>query len=270
MNRTLRNILTEAGLWALAIIIAVTSMIYQRRTGPTYPITGTIQVGEYDVTYDLKTSHYSHEDAVSFIVTQHPDIRGIMAWKRYKSYDTLMTAPLTRYEDTLKAIIPKQPPAGKIEYSIKFYDAAEKEYPLTDEPVIIRFKGYVPSGVLIPHVLAMILAMILAARAGLDGLFKGKGRYIYTILATSVVFVGGLILGPIVQKYAFGAFWTGWPFGQDLTDNKTLVAFIFWLLALWRGRKNRWWIVAAAAVTLVIYLIPHSMLGSEIDYTQAE
>ena len=35
--------------------------------------------------------------------------------------------------------------------------------------------------------------------------------------------LGGMILGPIVQKYAFGAYWTGIPFGHDLTDAKNLV-----------------------------------------------
>ncbi len=55
--------------------------------------------------------------------------------------------------------------------------------------------------------------------------------------------LGGFLLGPIVQKYAFGAFWTGWPFGEDLTDNKTAVAVLAWLprvtlLALWGSRRT--------------------------------
>ena len=80
-----------------------------------------------------------------------------------------------------------------------------------------------------------------------------------------------MIFGPIVQKFAFNAFWTGWPWGHDLTDNKTIVAFIFWLIALIRLIKNkekRGWALVASIVLLVIYLIPHSVLGSEIDYTQ--
>jgi hypothetical protein len=83
--------------------------------------------------------------------------------------------------------------------------------------------------------------------------------------------IGGLVLGPIVQKYAFDAYWTGWPFGHDLTDNKSLVAFIFWVIALvvlFRTRENRTWPVVAAIVTFIVFLIPHSMLGSEIDYTK--
>ncbi len=73
-----------------------------------------------------------------------------------------------------------------------------------------------------------------------------------------------------MQKFAFGEFWTGIPWGWDLTDNKTLFAFVGWLLALWKARqlgvKGRWWVVAAAIVLIMIYSIPHSVMGSELDY----
>jgi hypothetical protein len=80
-----------------------------------------------------------------------------------------------------------------------------------------------------------------------------------------------MVFGPIMQEYAFGAFWTGWPFGHDLTDNKTLVALIFWIIAYFKLRKdstNRTWPIIAAVVMLAVFFIPHSVLGSEIDYTQ--
>ena len=48
-----------------------------------------------------------------------------------------------------------------------------------------------------------------------------------------------MILGPIVQYYAFGDLWTGIPFGWDLTDNKTLIALIFWILAVVNEQKER-------------------------------
>jgi hypothetical protein len=84
-----------------------------------------------------------------------------------------------------------------------------------------------------------------------------------------LLLLGGFLFGPIVQKYAFGNFWTGVPFGYDLTDNKTLIALLAWLLALWSlrgGRSARGFVVAAAVIMLVIFLVPHSLLGSELRY----
>jgi hypothetical protein len=135
--------------------------------------------------------------------------------------------------------------------------------------VITRFTGDVPAGVLIPHIFIMFLAMLISTMAGLEALVKGRYMYKFSIWAALLLFVGGMILGPIVQKYAFDAFWTGFPLGLDLTDNKTLIAMIAWLIALWKGRNNRQargWILGAAVVMLLIYLIPHSMFGSELDY----
>jgi len=80
-----------------------------------------------------------------------------------------------------------------------------------------------------------------------------------------------MIFGPLVQEYAFGDLWTGFPFGYDLTDNKTLIALIGWLAALWAMYKSphpKRWILIAAAVTLVVFVIPHSLFGTELDYSQ--
>jgi hypothetical protein len=82
-----------------------------------------------------------------------------------------------------------------------------------------------------------------------------------------------MIFGPIMQKYAFGAFWTGVPFGIDLTDNKTLIAVIGWLIALIALRKTihpKRWIIFASVLMFVVYLIPHSVLGSELNYKELD
>ena len=127
-----------------------------------------------------------------------------------------------------------------------------------------------PLAILIPHVIIIFFAMFLSNRTALEAVRKTGSPYSYMCWTIGFFFVGGLILGPLVQKYAFGAFWTGFPFGTDLTDNKTLIAFVGWILALFfnRGeRSSRGWILCAALLMLAVYLIPHSLLGSEIDYT---
>ncbi|MDD3742714.1 MAG: hypothetical protein PHX54_03725, partial [Lentimicrobiaceae bacterium] len=99
---------------------------------------------------------------------------------------------------------------------------------------------------------------------------KGLKTFKLSWLTLIFLFIGGLVFGPIVQKYAFGAYWTGFPFGYDLTDNKTAIAFVFWAWAvykLWRNPEKHGWALLASIVLMLIYIIPHSTLGSEIDHT---
>jgi hypothetical protein len=82
--------------------------------------------------------------------------------------------------------------------------------------------------------------------------------------------LGGFVLGPIVQWYAFGVWWAGVPYGYDWTDNKVLVELVFWLVALYKNhgtQRSRLWVYVAGVVTLIVYFIPHSVFGSEYDYT---
>ncbi len=108
--------------------------------------------------------------------------------------------------------------------------------------------------------------MLLAFRAGLGALRQEDNWPRLTAWTLGVTVVGGLIFGPIVQKFAFGAYWTGFPLGGDLTDSKTLFVALFWLAAHLLRKKGRWWTVAATALVVAVYLIPHSVLGSELDY----
>ena len=117
----------------------------------------------------------------------------------------------------------------------------------------------------------MFLGMLLSTRAGFEVFNEGKDLRTLVYRTLTLLFVGGLVLGPLVQKFAFGMYWTGWPFGGDLTDNKTAIAVISWLLAaimLKRSEHPARWAAFAAIITIVVFMIPHSVLGSEIDYSK--
>jgi hypothetical protein len=113
----------------------------------------------------------------------------------------------------------------------------------------------------------MFFAMFLGNVAGIMALFKYNKFRFYTNLTVIAIFIGGMILGPIVQLYAFNELWAGIPFAWDLTDNKTLVAFLFWVLAFFMNRKKERpvYTILASIVMLIVYSIPHSMYGSQLD-----
>jgi len=266
MNDKNKNIL----LWIIAIILTVGLVIYQRSTGPTYPVRGEVTIDGEIIKYKLIRTFGGDKDALVEIKTENDKITGSITQKRYKSYDEWSTTEMQNKNGKLIGVIPNQPPAGKVEYTIKL-NSNGKTYVLADEPVVIRFKGAVPLSVLSPHIFFMFFSMLFALRTGLELFFRRVDTKYYTGVVLVTLFFGGLVLGPIVQKFAFGAYWTGWPFGHDLTDNKTLFVFIFWVIAWFVLRKkpqNRLWPLLAVAAMILVYSIPHSVMGSEIDHTK--
>jgi hypothetical protein len=263
----------KAALWLLAFLITASTAVYQRMTGPTYPVEGETAIGGTQIQYDFLTTHETGQDCPVQIEVPDPEISGTLLYRRHKTSDPWSEIPMQRQDHFLIAYLPSQPPAGKLQYKvIVSYQGEEMALP-DERPVIIRFKGAVPAWLLIPHVIVMFMAMLFSARAGIEALRPKSNPRKLALWTTGLLFVGGFILGPLVQKYAFGHLWSGFPLGYDLTDNKTLIAFIGWVIALAAGRKGkpaRGWILAAAILLLIIFLIPHSLLGSELDYAEMD
>jgi hypothetical protein len=257
-------------LWGLAVLLTLASAVYQRWTGPSYPVTAKIRFAGQDFKAKLERSHSSSSDYLLEIPASDTAVSAVVHWRRYKSNDEWSSAPMHRANGKLSIALPKQPPAGKLMYKIELVKNNASAF-LPVEPVVMRFRGDVPAGILIPHVILMFAMMLLSTRTGLEA-FNPVPRYkLFTCWTVALVIIGGLIFGPLTQLYAFGELWTGIPFGHDLTDNKTLIAFLVWaaaLVAVFKSKKPVYWIVAAAIITLIVFLIPHSVLGSELDYTK--
>ena len=234
---------------------------------------GKTAIGNTQIQFELLRTHETGKDCLVQIEVQNPDISGTVLYKRHKTSDPWSNIPMNRQENLLVGYLPHQPPAGKLQYKVVLSHLGEETSLTGEKPVIIRFKGAVPIWILIPHVIVMFLAMLFSARAGIEALRPKSNPRKLALWTTGLLFVGGFILGPLVQKFAFGALWTGFPFGYDLTDNKTLIAFIGWIIALIAGRKGkpaRGWVLAAAILLLIVFLIPHSVLGSELDYSEMD
>jgi len=224
----------------------------------------------HEMSYKLPRSHGEESDVEIGITLPVQTDSVFLTWRRYKTDDSWHHQRMTKSDSLYTACLPQQPPAGKLEYVIVVHSGEKKQTIPAEETVVVRFRGPVPAGFLVPHVLFMFLAMFLSNLTAIEALTGAKRLVLLSSLTCISLFLGGMILGPVVQKYAFGAFWTGIPFGWDLTDNKTFFGMVGWLIALvqvWRKpTANRWWALTAALLMLVIFSIPHSMMGSELDY----
>ena len=256
--------------WFLAVFITLGSAVYQRRTGPTYPLRGKVVIDGTEIRYRLPRSAETIRDAEVAIAAPAP-LLGYLDYKRFKTDDDWTRVPLAREGDRLVGLLPKQPAAGKLAYKVSLTGGYLTTPVTGEDPAIIRFKDPVPAWVIIPHVLVIFAAMLFSTAAGLAALDKKRNPRRFVLWTVALLFAGGFVLGPIVQKFAFGVAWSGFPLGMDLTDNKTLIAFLFWIAALVAGRKGkaaRPFVIAASLVTLLIFLVPHSLFGSELDYSK--
>ncbi len=253
--------------WTLAILITLGAVIYQRKTGPTYDKKVKVNIENEEYNFKLVRSHGGEDDCAIELKVTDKNIYGVLEYKKFPSKDSWTKLEMNRDADNLTGILPHLPPAGKYEYKITLLKNG-KEYPLNDgNSIVIRYKGAVPGYVLIPHIFFMFFAMLLGNLAGIMAVFKYRRYKFFTNITVIALLVGGLILGPWVQWFAFGEAWAGVPFAWDLTDNKTLVAFIFWMIAFLVNRKKDKpiYTIIASIIMLVVYSIPHSMFGSQLD-----
>jgi hypothetical protein len=265
------NRAVSVSLWVAAILVAVALGYFQRTTGPTYPLRGSLSIGGSEVSYKLPRTHGGEGGLQVRIPGVGDLVEGVVEWRRFPTLDEWQTLEMTPTADgDLTASVPHQPPAGKVEYRLVLKDTNREIDLPENSTVVARFRGEVPAGVLIPHILAMFTSMLMATRALFEVLRPSQPRGSGMVLGAMILLaIGGLFLGPVVQKFAFDAYWTGWPFGTDLTDNKTLIAVLAWLpatiLAL-RGSRTRVAVIVGWVVMMGVFLIPHSLYGSEIDW----
>ena len=249
--------------WLLAVVITLVLSIYQRMTGPTYPKKVTIELNGENYKIKLPRSGVQKDEIITLKDVPRQN-HMILHYRRYPTSEDYTTMDFEWADNAWQAALPVQPVAGKLQYYITVNG---KDYP-ADEPLVIRFRNDVPASILVPHILLMFAAMLFAVYTFLLVMTRKKySKWLKVTVGT--LFVGGFILGPLVQHAAFGPWWAGFPYGTDLTDNKTLLSFLLFLIALvtLKWKYNRWVVALAVLFMIVIFSIPQSAYGSEYDYT---
>lgn len=275
--------LTKALLWYLAIMLTLGMFAYQDKTGPTYPLESTLQTQAGEVQFKFLRSETIGKELQIILIDPLPEgVSGYVKYRRYKSNDEWSEMPLTpgtfefsRHGQTesftgIGAKLPSlQERAGKYEYFVYLKIGEGEPFSVTgDTPIYARYKGAVPTPVIVVHVLIIFISLMFAWRTVFEALIDGNFKWM--IWATLGSFIlGAFVFGPWVQWYAFGVWWSGIPFGYDWTDNKVLLELAFWIWAAIANRGERRdakSVYLAGLVTLLIYFIPHSIFGSEYDY----
>jgi hypothetical protein len=154
--------------------------------------------------------------------------------------------------------------------------------PETEESfLLLKYKGEVSTLVLILHVIFMFGAFFFIVESGLCAIpvFTGtEDKKMTAVMMRWLVvftFIGGWPLGFILNYQRFGPIWEGFPFGYDITDNKTQIMLVIWtivvLLSLGSffgrgeekdklGRKGfATAVIVSTILSFLIFLVPHSL-----------
>jgi hypothetical protein len=198
--------------------------------------------------------------------------------------------PVPGEENIFTASIPWHPKAVKAWYYLEaagLRDEGEVKVVLPEKksgqvsPVRLKFEGVVPAYIVIPHVLCIFAAIffaILTVFSAID-LKRGTGTLKKSVKlcgATAfLLFLGFFPFGWAMNYFAFGVLWEAFPFGRDVTDNKSQIMILFWLVALFLVKGTLWgkgdsrnlvsgsgyatWVFVSFIATLLILAIPHSL-----------
>jgi hypothetical protein len=267
----------------LAVFMTIVVIISARYFGPNRRYTAETAGQGISLSHKAPRGHSGEGPAVlellaGFDAAKKPDIRFVLVGQVKDSKGWERLAPVSTETDSESSKqkyvfeVPHKAPATR--YFYRFEAKAGEGQPLVLEqdggrPMMVKFKGDVPAWILITHVLAMFGGFFLliwsALHAFKPALGKGdaKSSARLGLWAWIVLFIGGLPIGFLMNYYAFDVAWEGFPFGKDVTDNKTQIALILWGIAtlglyIGKGRKAGLLAIGTAVIVLAIYLIPHS------------
>ena len=187
--------MNKASLWILSFLITAVFALFQRTTGPTYPVRGSLLTPSgIKVSYRLPRScTIGGNDCVLKLKSDKP-LSGVIEWKRYKTADAVTAVPFTASPDRPCPFAPDQPPAGKLEYAVYAVENGARSL-IGPQKVVTRFKGAVPGRILIPHIFFMFFFMLFSVRIALSALMNQPVLKHTILLNLFFLAAGGFVLG---------------------------------------------------------------------------
>jgi len=218
---------------------------------------------------------------VNLVGDQAAQVGGVLYYSVDKGIE--QTSIMNHSDDmTLVGNLPAGEIGERLVYRIELTkdgDLKASMAPAKERGYLLKYKGPVSAFVLIPHIVLMfagVFCSFMALFYGFDlmlGKKKVKQAAIAVLLSFFCGFIGGVLIGIEVTHEVFGGSgWGGWPVGNDVTDTKTEIFLLFWLVTMifgWAGLSGRKlkisnktfgvMIIISFIITLAAFLIPHSI-----------
>jgi len=205
-------------------------------------------------------------------------------------YQSITMKPKPGGADVLEATIPLHPKGMQAWYYLEAVNrrgSEEERITLPEmnsgqiKPVRLKFEGKVPAYIVIPHIFAIFAAIFFAALTLFTAVDLKRGRGTlgesvkYCGITVALLFIGFIPFGWAMNYFAFGVLWEAIPFGRDVTDNKSQIMFLFWLVTLIMVKGTLWGkgedknlvsargystlVIISFVATMIILGVPHSL-----------
>ena len=81
----------KTAFWIIAVIITISTAVYQRMTGPTYPREFSFNDEGTEYKFSLPRSQNGYKDAVISLEIEDLSVSGELMYRKYKSGDSFDT-----------------------------------------------------------------------------------------------------------------------------------------------------------------------------------
>ncbi|OGC93766.1 MAG: hypothetical protein A2W25_06540 [candidate division Zixibacteria bacterium RBG_16_53_22] len=264
--------------YVIAFLLTILLLAVARRTSTRHPEEFQVKANGITLVHRSVTESFGETPVIRLQASSTSTVRAIVNYSETKS------GPYRKMEMAVTGhgYVTDLPALEKGKKWFYHIDVMQDNMKIAQLPPandqFIKFKGHVSPAILIPHIICMFATIffgILTVFTAID-FARGKGeiqRTVRFLLITVIfAFLGGFPLGYAVAYQAFGQGWSGIPIGWDITDNKTVILFLFWLVtfilaaqglsarAIKISPKSYASLVAVSfVITLITFLIPHSI-----------
>ena len=275
----------------LALLLTIAFLIFSRKTAAVRSVHETVQQHGILLEHNTVPKQVGDEiPEISARVQGASRVRLIYKIGKEGEYQSVEMSPKPGQEDVFAATIPHHPMSTIAWYFLEAVGRdgkGEAKVTLPQKnsgqvrPVRLKFEGVVPAYIIIPHVLCIFAAIffaILTVFSAID-LKRGTGSLRKSVKLCGVtvflLFLGFFPFGWAMNYFAFGVLWEAFPFGRDVTDNKSQIMILFWLVTLFLVKGTLWgkddsrnlvsgsgyatWVFVSFVATLLILAIPHSL-----------
>lgn len=271
------------GLIITLILLAVARRLSMNRPEDLKSVSGGVTLTHRSVFEQVGEGNPILGLNISFSPDGEEDITADVVYRESARSETERIGMARTGPGTWLAELPQRDKGNSLEYAFEVDTGGGRKIRLPEGSRFLRlkYKGEVSLFVLIFHVIFMFGAFFFMVEAVMESIpvLRGTGdrKNLVSMIRWLMIFtfIGGFPLGFILNQQRFGVIWEGFPFGYDVTDNKTQLMFLFWLITVllsWgsftgnrklRDRLSERGLAAAVIISFVlslaVFLIPHSL-----------